>query len=1059
MHLIPVFKSLTNPLSKSPFGLPFKYDIFISYARRDGTLYARKLKEQLEALDFRPFLDETDLPVGSSLNSTLRRAINKSATLVLIGTEGAANSRYVNLEIDEFFKTGRTIIPVDVQGTLEGASWTQIKERDIVWIEETSKAVERGVPSPVVAASIDKQFAFTRHNVRLQRRRVGIFALFFIVAAIALLLIRREGKAANEAKSVAQAQAAIAQSAIAQAATEKQTAARAKSEANAQRQAALKATAEAKEQQQIALTNAAKAKQQQEIAEERRRVARSQELAATAQAQLATDPELGILLAREAIRESPTAEAEGSLRRALIESRVQTVMRGHTDAVTYATFSPDGTFVGTESQDRTVRVWNVATGQELWHRPGYSSWPFFRADIPSLTFSPDGKLVLVRARNGPAEVCETSSGQVLSTLSDFVLTSGESVFSPDSTRMATAAADNVVRIRDARTGGILLELKGHTGRVNSGGFSSDGKVFVTASDDNSAILWDAASGRPLHVFQDETTSRVFTAVFSAKNRVIVTTGLPKDFDPQYGTRSYPVKIWSVKSGRAIADLVGSSDVVTLSPDAEYLAIFFDSKTTVVRTRTGEEVAELSDQYGEERLNHILRLRFSPDSDRLVAILGDGGIFSRRDFSVFVWATATGEVTAELRGHTGQINSAVFSADGERVLTASEDGTARLWEAETGKPLAVFQGHMNAVNRAAFSPDEDAVLTAGNDGTARLWDASTERGFVESRAAHSILEGHTERVNSAGFSPDGEKVVTSSGDDSARIWQANTGNLLLTLPHDASVESAAFSPSGRAVVTASADGSIKLWDARSRSFIGNLPGFENYALSAAFSPDGKFVVAAGCDEVARVIEVRTGKVISELRGHRIRAESCINGAAFTPRDGKLVVTVGSDGTVRVWNARTGQPVKMLKGHTNHVYGLAFSQDGRFMITGSDDQTARVWEVSTWRTVVVLRGHTGDVRGVALNGNGKWALTISNDGSARLWETSTGQVIGKLDVNTGGGVRIAFHPKNKSVVVVSENTAEIYPCPLCGTANDLIDVAKNRLTRELTDDERRKYLHRQ
>ena len=161
----------------------------------------------------------------------------------------------------------------------------------------------------------------------------------------------------------------------------------------------------------------------------------------------------------------------------------------------------------------------------------------------------------------------------------------------------------------------------------------------------------------------------------------------------------------------------------------------------------------------------------------------------------------------LSGHAKALFSAVFSSDGNRVVTASADNTARLWDAKTGATLATLSGHTEGVINAVFSQDGSRVVTASYDKTARLWDAKTG-------AALATLSGHTDVVNSAVFSPDGSRVVTASRDKTARLWDAKTGAALATLSgHTDVVNSAVFSPDGSRVVTASADDTARLWDPR------------------------------------------------------------------------------------------------------------------------------------------------------------------------------------------------------------------------------------------------------
>jgi hypothetical protein len=111
-----------------------------------------------------------------------------------------------------------------------------------------------------------------------------------------------------------------------------------------------------------------------------------------------------------------------------------------------------------------------------------------------------------------------------------------------------------------------------------------------------------------------------------------------------------------------------------------------------------------------------------------------------------------------------VNDAAFSPDGKRIVTASDDNSARLWDAATGKQIAALEDHSGKVwiglHGAGFSPDGQRILTASVD-SAHLWDAAAGQQIA-------AFEAHTGRVNSAAFSPDGQYVVTASQDGTARI---------------------------------------------------------------------------------------------------------------------------------------------------------------------------------------------------------------------------------------------------------------------------------------------------
>ena len=155
---------------------------------------------------------------------------------------------------------------------------------------------------------------------------------------------------------------------------------------------------------------------------------------------------------------------------------------------------------------------------------------------------------------------------------------------------------------------------------------------------------------------------------------------------------------------------------------------------------------------EERCFSAVQSRWSTGRDRF------------KDNTVRLWDAASGKPIGEPMKHEGDVNSAQFSPDGQRVVTASEDNTARLWDAVTGKSIGEPMKHEDDVHSAQFSPDGQRVVTASMDRTARLWDAASGKPIGEPMK-------HEGFVASAQFSPDGQRVVTASSDNTAQVWDA------------------------------------------------------------------------------------------------------------------------------------------------------------------------------------------------------------------------------------------------------------------------------------------------
>ncbi len=327
-------------------------------------------------------------------------------------------------------------------------------------------------------------------------------------------------------------------------------------------------------------------------------------------------------------------------------------------------------------------------------------------------------------------------------------------------------------------------------------------------------------------------------------------------------------------------------------------------------------------------------------------------------------------------HAGPVNQAEFSPDGDRVLTASEDGTARVWEVASGRLLLTLQ-HTGKVSHAAFSPDGGRVVTVQGL-SAQVWDGTTGKP-VGVPMHHALL------IRVARFSPDGRRIVTASKDQTSRIWNAATGEPLLTpLAHDKEVVDAAWSPNGQRVATIGADSNVRVWDAETAGMIRALSGVGRYVYNVSFSADSRRVLWNAWGK-AGVNDAQTGLAITLP----LRHTQGIISAEFSP-DGRQVLTASEDQTFQVWNSTTGEALGAPVKHTHALRSASFSPDGQAIITASDDGMARLYDTAQRELICPPLKHSGRLTGASFSPDGAYVLTAGVDGMVRLWDMATGGI---------------------------------------------------------------------
>jgi WD40 repeat protein/class 3 adenylate cyclase len=617
----------------------------------------------------------------------------------------------------------------------------------------------------------------------------------------------------------------------------------------------------------------------------------------------------------------------------------------------------------------------------------------------AVAYSPDGTRLATSSgelAEGKVRIWNATTGQEL--LSFFVTYVGRIRFNAEGTRLAITYADtsgDYAGIWDAATGEQLTALSGHTGYIQDLQFSPDGTLLATASEDHTVKVWDLASAEELFTFSGY-IDIVDNVEFSPDGTLLATSGWDQK-----------TKIWDLATGQEQLTLLGQllwQGASYSSDGGQIVTVTNKAPAKLWDADSGQELLSLSGpiDYGYAVLN--------PDRTRIVKATYYG--------RVIVWDIATDQELFSYPAHTGIINDLALHPDGVHLATASQDGTVKIWDLspQANREWLTLPGIAGEWRGLAYSPDGTLLATSGRNNTAIVWDAATGEELV-------TLTGHSDRVLSIAFSPDGSRLATSSADRTARVWDVATGEELLKLSHTGH---------GDAI----------------------MGGLFSGIMAVEYSPDGKRLATAGTDGTAILWDMDSGKPMFILSNQAIG----IANLAFSP-DGTRLATASGDpagvsAPVRIWDTSTWKELFDIAASDTRVFGLEFSPDGKRLAIGNWEGIVSIWDALTGKELLAMSGHTAFIDGVAFSPDGLQVASTSGDGTTKLWDLSTGQELLTLHGHTLDLSGVVFSPDGARLATVGEdNTTRVYLL----NSEELIALAKSRLTRSLTSEECQKYLH--
>ncbi|MFS8117617.1 MAG: protein kinase domain-containing protein, partial [Microcoleus sp.] len=270
----------------------------------------------------------------------------------------------------------------------------------------------------------------------------------------------------------------------------------------------------------------------------------------------------------------------------------------HSDAVGSVAFSPDGLMLASGSKDKTIQIWDLATGKSIRTFAGDSS------TVWSVTFDSSGTKLATGTGFWRVMLWDLNTGQATRIL-DHTASVWSVALSPDGQLIASGSGDKTTKISDATTGSLIYNLPDHTDFVYSVAFTPDGKSLVSASKDKKITIVDVATGKLLKTLEGH-GDQVRSVAVSPDGKTIVS-----------GSYDESIKIWNLETGDLIRSIKGHSDdivSVAISPDGKFIASGSKDKTIKLWDfDTGELLNTLTGHTDE-----VYVVTFSPDGKTIAS---------------------------------------------------------------------------------------------------------------------------------------------------------------------------------------------------------------------------------------------------------------------------------------------------------------------------------------------------------------------------------------------------------------------------------------------------------
>lgn len=565
-------------------------------------------------------------------------------------------------------------------------------------------------------------------------------------------------------------------------------------------------------------------------------------------------------------------------------------------------------------------------------------------DITDIRFSNDGSVFASSSLDKTVKVFDTLTGNEIITLSGNIRNPEEIFFSKDNKKLNYLTSDKKLKTYQINNWNLLKDYQ-LAADENSPVSFSNSQYYIAYQKQKYIIIYDTNLNKETKKILN--TEKITSIAFANENTLIT------------GDSKGQIKVYDIKSSKLLKSIKAHNSSIRkiITADKNFLTIGNDKlvkqwdlktfKNFYKYTSDIKDIASVNNDSFIELENNLFKIRNIKDLKTLKTIpsqsqniknfdLKNNLIVYSENENIYVYNTDNKNIAYKIENKLEKINSTSLKG---KYLAFGTDNSARIWD--LSKNQQTILANNETITAIEFNPDTELIATGNNKGNLKLWQLPAKNIFINSNT-------HQGAINSIVFNAESIYFASASSDSKLKIWRVGSGQELVTLEaHTAKINSVDYHPDNERIISGSSDNTVKLWDTIDSKYLRNLK-FSSEINSVKFNPKGDMFAVASGDNLKEhknmfslsLWDINSFNKLKDLKGHKAK----VSVIAFN-YDGSIMASGSDDNSIKLWNVLTGENFLTMNGHSNQISYLSFlSKSKNKILSSSSDNSFIIWNLA-------------------------------------------------------------------------------------------------------------------